>query len=98
MPQLFIKRDGDSKIKMVMEMSKVTGFVLKSSLTTEIESFIHLIEKLFPISKAIVDEGIEFKGRYINQDKHGTIRLSMERYLGEINPIYLSMERRNHRL
>lgn len=81
-----------------MVMAKVTDDLLMASPTAEIDYFIKLIEKRFPISKEIVDEGIKLNGSDINQEKDGTIRLSMERYLGKMNQIELAMERKKNRL
>lgn len=55
-----------------------------------------MIGKRFPISKAIVDGDIKFNGSDINQDKDGTVHLSMENYLREMEPISLTAERKSH--
>lgn len=81
-----------------MIMAKVTDDLLMASSNAEIESFIKLIGKSFPISKAIVDNGIRFNGSDIMQDTDGTIHLSIEKYLSEMNQIEISMERKKHRL
>lgn len=95
-PQLFIKRDNDANISMIL--AKVTDDFLMVSSANEITKFIEQIGKRFPIIKAIVDDDVKFNGNDISQNQEGKIRLSMDTYLNEMEPVIMSTECKKHRI
>lgn len=94
--QIFVKRSSDGGI--VMLMAKVTDDLLMAGSVEDIKEFVELIGKRFPISKAIIDNRIKFNGSEITQKADGTVILSMEEYLMEMQPIEISPERKKHRM
>ena len=90
-PQMFVHRRKNGDIKLLI--AKVTDDLLIAGALEHIDTFNEAITKRFPISKVIRDGQIKFNGAYIEQNKPGSITLSMDRYLHEIGHIPIDKAR-----
>lgn len=62
------------------------------------KSFTELLRKRFEVGKFLIDEKLLFNGCEIEQDKDGSITMSMKRYLERLTPINISRSRQKMRI
>ena len=86
-PQMFVNRDGKGEIHLIL--AKMTDELLMAGETKHIEVFNGLIAERPSISKVILEGQIKFNGADIQQDRQGSITLSMDGYMHAISQIQL---------
>lgn len=90
--QLFVQRDKDGKIKLLV--AKVTDDFLIGGLRPDVTSFIENMKTRFVVGKSVIDSTFFFDGCEIAQDEYGNIKMTMIRYMERLKPITLSRQRR----
>lgn len=92
--QFFVQRDTNSDISLLM--AKVTDDLLMVGKRSDLESFMELLGKLFPIIKSIIDDPILFNWRLIRQDINGDVCISMDDYAEFFPYLEMTHESRKH--
>lgn len=93
--QLFIRRDKDERITLLLE--KITDDLLMAGSVQRMEQLSEALARRFRTRKVVLDSEVSFNGCMIRQDSEGSITLDMTRYMDQIQPIPLDKERKKQR-
>lgn len=90
--QLFIKRDGNGGMEMIL--AKATDDTLFSSDISTMKDFSNKLSNSSKVSKTLIEEPIYFNGCHIEQDEKENVTMCMNEYMKMIQPIDIGTHRR----
>lgn len=90
--QLYVRRNGLGTIILIV--AKVTDDFICGGALHLVTAFVRELGKRFEVGKVIIDGKFLFNGCEIEQDERGSVRMSMNGYMSQLQEIPLSKERK----
>lgn len=90
--QLYVKHKEE---KLILIVAKLTDDFLMAGSEERMKHFIATIGKQFVIWKSVLEQKILFSGCEMEQDRNGSITMSMHRYMKMLKDIHVDQARRN---
>ena len=90
--QLYVRRNSLGTIFLIV--AKITDDFICGGALHLITRFVGELEKRFEVGKIVIDAKFSFNGCEIEQDKPGSVRMSINRHMSEVQVIPVSKERK----